>query len=63
MVAPSPSVQPALRAMVPAGMTAGAAIRGRKAPTYEPDALGVAGDKQGALYDLNWAPESDIEVA
>jgi threonyl-tRNA synthetase len=49
--------------MVPAGMTAGAAIRGRKAPTYEPNALGVAGDKQGALYDLNWAPESDIEVA
>ncbi len=62
MVAPSSPVQPALRVMVPAGTTAGAALRAAGAPTSGPDALVVARDMQGGLRDLSWAPESDTEV-
>ena len=62
MVAPSPPVQPTLRVMVRAGMTAGQALREGGAPTTGPDALVVARDAQGHLRDLTWAPESDTEV-
>ncbi|MGH3767244.1 MAG: threonine--tRNA ligase [Pseudonocardiaceae bacterium] len=62
MVEPSPCVQPALRAVVPAGTTAGEALREAGAPTSGPDALVVARDAQGVLHDLAWAPKSDTEV-
>ncbi|HEX8933259.1 MAG TPA: threonine--tRNA ligase, partial [Pseudonocardiaceae bacterium] len=62
MVAPSPPIQPALRVMVPAGTTAGAALRAAGAPPSGPDALVVARDLHGELRDLSWAPESDTEV-
>ena len=62
MVAPSPPVQPTLRVMVRAGMTAGQALREGGAPTAGPDALVVARDAQGHLRDLAWAPESDTAV-
>ncbi len=62
MVASSPVVQAALRVTVPAGMTAGQALRDAGASTTGPDALVVARDPQGALRDLTWAPESDTEV-
>ena len=62
MVAPSSPVQPVLRVMVPAGTTAGAALRAGGASTSGPDALVVARDAQGDLRDLSWAPESDTEV-
>ncbi|HET9117247.1 MAG TPA: threonine--tRNA ligase [Pseudonocardiaceae bacterium] len=47
---------------VPAGTTAGAALRAAGAPTSGPDALVVARDIHGDLRDLSWAPESDTEV-
>jgi threonyl-tRNA synthetase len=62
VVAPSPPIQPALRVMVPAGTTAGAALRAAGAPPSGPDALVVARDLHGELRDLSWAPESDTEV-
>ncbi len=62
MVASSPAVQPAMRATVPAGTTAGQALRDGGAPTTGPDAVVVARDPQGALRDLAWVPESDTEV-
>jgi threonyl-tRNA synthetase len=62
VVAPSPPVQPALRVMVRAGMTAGQALRQGGAPTTGPDAIVVARDVQGHLRDLAWAPERDTEV-
>lgn len=62
VVASSPPVQPALRVMVRAGMTAGQALRDGGAPTTGPDATVVARDAQGGLRDLTWAPESDTEV-
>jgi threonyl-tRNA synthetase len=62
VVASSPPVQPALRVMVRAGMTAGQALREGGAPTTGPDATVVARDAQGGLRDLAWAPESDTEV-
>ncbi|MDQ2788805.1 MAG: threonine--tRNA ligase [Pseudonocardiales bacterium] len=47
---------------VPAGVTAGQALRDGGAPTTGPDAVVVARDPQGALRDLAWAPDSDTEV-
>ncbi|MDQ2882761.1 MAG: threonine--tRNA ligase [Actinomycetota bacterium] len=62
MVASPPAVQAALRVTVPAGVTAGQALRDGGAPTTGPDAVVVARDPQGALRDLAWAPDSDTEV-
>jgi threonyl-tRNA synthetase len=62
VVAPPPAARPALRVMVPAGTTAGAALRAGGAPTSGPDALVVARDMRGDLRDLSWAPEIDTEV-
>jgi threonyl-tRNA synthetase len=47
---------------VPAGTTAGAAVRGAGLPTSGPSAVVVVRDAAGALRDLAWAPESDVEV-
>src|SRR3712207_3184961 len=49
--------------MVPAGTTAGEALRDAGAPTTGPDAIVAARDAQGDLRDLSWAPEIDTEVA
>ncbi len=62
MIASSPAVQPAVRVMVPAGTTAGQALRDGGAPTTGPDAVVVARDPQGVLRDLAWVPESETEV-
>ncbi|MDQ3826186.1 MAG: threonine--tRNA ligase, partial [Actinomycetota bacterium] len=62
MVAPSSPVQPAVRVTVPAGTTAGAALRDGGAPTTGPDAVVVARDDQGALRDLTWVPDRDTDV-
>ncbi|HEY3896004.1 MAG TPA: threonine--tRNA ligase [Pseudonocardiaceae bacterium] len=48
--------------MVPAGTTAGQALRAGGAPTTGADATVVARDAQGTLRDLAWVPESDTEV-
>jgi threonyl-tRNA synthetase len=62
VVASSPAAQPAVRVRVPAGTTAGQALRDGGAPTTGPDAVVVARDPQGVLRDLAWVPESETEV-
>jgi threonyl-tRNA synthetase len=62
VVASSPAAQPAVRVTVPAGTTAGQALRDGGAPTTGPDAVVVARDPQGVLRDLAWVPESETEV-
>ncbi len=53
----------ALRVTVPAGTSAGQALREAGAPTGGPDAVVVARDDSGRLLDLAWAPETDTMVA
>jgi threonyl-tRNA synthetase len=62
VVTPSSPVQPALRVRVPAGTTAGAALREGGVPTSGPAAVVVARDAQGVLRDLSWVPDRDTEV-
>lgn len=48
---------------VPAGTTAGAAVRDAGLPSRgEPDAIVVVRDADGKLRDLSWVPDSDVEV-
>ncbi|BBZ34099.1 threonine--tRNA ligase [Mycolicibacterium confluentis] len=48
---------------VPAGTTAGAAVREAGLPGRgEPDAIVVVADADGKLRDLSWAPDTDVEV-
>ncbi|WAL63509.1 threonine--tRNA ligase [Amycolatopsis cynarae] len=55
-VAPAPSV------VVPAGTTAGTAIREAGLPTKGPGAIVVVRDPEGRLRDLAWAPETGTQV-
>ncbi|EME51671.1 threonine--tRNA ligase [Amycolatopsis decaplanina] len=48
--------------VVPAGTTAGSAVREAGLPTKGPDTIVVVRDAEGNLRDLAWAPESDVEV-
>ncbi len=62
MTAPA---QPAPAALirVPAGTTAGAAVREAGLPGRgEPDAVVVVADAEGKLRDLSWVPDGDVEV-
>ncbi|WP_414940351.1 threonine--tRNA ligase [Amycolatopsis sp. cmx-11-51] len=52
----------ASRVVVPAGTTAGAAVREAGLPTKGPDTIVVVRDAEGNLRDLAWAPESEVEV-
>ncbi|MCO1578716.1 threonine--tRNA ligase [Crossiella sp. SN42] len=47
---------------VPAGTTAGAALRELEAPNKGPQAVIVVRDPEGNLRDLSWAPAADTEV-
>ncbi|WIX90416.1 threonine--tRNA ligase [Amycolatopsis sp. DG1A-15b] len=60
----SPPVSPvaASRVVVPAGTTAGAAVREAGLPTKGEDTIVVVRDADGKLRDLAWAPEADAEV-
>ncbi|GEL18101.1 threonine--tRNA ligase [Pseudonocardia asaccharolytica] len=59
----APPAQPASAPVrVPAGTTAGAAVRAAGWPTGGPDAIVVVRDAEGALRDLAWAPDADVEV-
>ncbi|MFJ9787526.1 threonine--tRNA ligase [Amycolatopsis sp. NPDC101161] len=60
----SPPVSPvaASRVVVPAGTTAGAAVREAGLPTKGEDTVVVVRDADGKLRDLAWAPEADAEV-
>ncbi|MFI9008260.1 threonine--tRNA ligase [Actinosynnema sp. NPDC053489] len=48
--------------VVPAGTTAGTAVREAGLPGKGPDAVVVVRDAEGHLRDLSWAPEVDVEV-
>jgi threonyl-tRNA synthetase len=52
----------ASRVVVPAGTTAGAAVREAGLPTKGEDTIVVVRDAEGKLRDLAWAPETDTEV-
>ncbi|MFN8088578.1 MAG: threonine--tRNA ligase [Mycobacterium sp.] len=57
------STAPAAPILVPAGTTAGAAVRDAGLPGRgEPDAIVVVRDGEGKLRDLSWVPEADTEV-
>ncbi|MDS0134779.1 MULTISPECIES: threonine--tRNA ligase [unclassified Amycolatopsis] len=60
----SPPVSPvaASRVVVPAGTTAGAAVREAGLPTKGAETIVVVRDADGKLRDLAWAPEADAEV-
>ncbi|ROS37921.1 threonine--tRNA ligase [Amycolatopsis thermoflava] len=58
----SAAAAPAASVVVPAGTTAGAAIREAGLPTKGPDAIVVVRDPDGRLRDLAWAPEADASV-
>ncbi|MFG1646349.1 threonine--tRNA ligase [Amycolatopsis sp. NPDC049252] len=63
MSQPSPvSPVAASRVVVPAGTTAGAAVREAGLPTKGADTIVVVRDAEGKLRDLAWAPETDTEV-
>ena len=48
---------------VPAGTTAGEAMRELELPNKGPQAIVVVKDADGTLRDLSWAPEHDTDVA
>ncbi|WP_214370792.1 threonine--tRNA ligase [Pseudonocardia sp. H11422] len=50
------------RVRVPAGTTAGAAVREAGLPTSGPSTVVVVKDAEGNLKDLAWAPDADVEV-
>ncbi|RSN54610.1 threonine--tRNA ligase [Amycolatopsis sp. WAC 04182] len=52
----------ASRVVVPAGTTAGTAVREAGLPTKGPDTIVVVRDAEGNLRDLSWAPEVEVEV-
>ena len=59
----APAVRPASAPVrVPAGTTAGTAVREAGLPSTGPEAVVVVRDADGVLRDLAWAPEADAEV-
>lgn len=62
MSAPAPA-SPAAPIRVPAGTTAGAAVRDAGLPGRgEPNAIVVVRDVDGRLRDLSWTPDTDAQV-
>jgi len=61
-VTTSARITPAALVRVPAGTTAGAAVREAGLATKGPDTVVVVRDDEGNLRDLSWAPETDVEV-
>ncbi len=57
-----PAAEPTPRVVVPAGTTAGAAVREAGLPGKGPDAVIVVRDAEGRLRDLSWAPAAEAEV-
>jgi threonyl-tRNA synthetase len=59
----APVARPApARVRVPAGTTAGAAVRGAGLPSNGPQAVVVVRASDGALRDLAWVPQAEVEV-
>ncbi|HEY3709026.1 MAG TPA: threonine--tRNA ligase [Amycolatopsis sp.] len=59
---PSAASAPAPRVVVPAGTTAGAAVREAGLPTKGPDTVVVVRDAEGKLRDLAWIPDAEAQV-
>ncbi|WP_433733558.1 threonine--tRNA ligase [Nocardia sp. CA-129566] len=57
----SAPISPVALVRVPAGTTAGAAVREAGLPTKGPDTIVVVRDAEG-LKDLSWTPDTDVEV-
>ncbi|MFE1594883.1 threonine--tRNA ligase [Nocardia sp. NPDC058705] len=58
----SAPISPVALVRVQAGTTAGAAVREAGLPTKGPDTIVVVRDVDGALKDLSWTPEEDVDV-
>jgi threonyl-tRNA synthetase len=58
----SVAAAPATGVVVPAGTTAGTAVREAGLPTKGEDAIVVVRDAEGRLRDLAWAPEANTQV-
>ncbi|MBW0274753.1 threonine--tRNA ligase [Nocardia sp. MH4] len=58
----SAPISPVALVRVPAGTTAGAAVREAGLPTKGPNTIVVVRDTEGALKDLSWIPDEDVEV-
>jgi threonyl-tRNA synthetase len=59
----APVVRPASALVrVPAGTTAGTAVREAGLPSSGPEVVVVVRDPDGSLRDLAWTPEADVEV-
>ncbi|MCW0189992.1 MAG: threonine--tRNA ligase, partial [Rhodococcus sp.] len=61
MTSPAPE-HSAAPLRVPAGTTAGTAVREAGYPTKGPDVIVVVRDGEGTLKDLSWTPEVDVDV-
>ncbi|WP_424108245.1 threonine--tRNA ligase [Nocardia farcinica] len=61
-VTTSAPISPSTLVRVPAGTTAGAAVREAGLPTKGPDTIVVVRDAEGDLRDLSWTPDTDVEV-
>ncbi|HEV7649618.1 MAG TPA: threonine--tRNA ligase [Actinophytocola sp.] len=57
-----PAAEPTPRVVVPAGATAGTAVREAGLPGKGPDAVIVVRDVDGRLRDLSWVPDADAQV-
>ncbi|MFE3544458.1 threonine--tRNA ligase [Nocardia sp. NPDC059177] len=58
----SAPLSPVALVRVPAGTTAGAAVREAGLPTKGPNTIVVVRDAEGALKDLSWIPDTEVEV-
>ena len=56
------AAEPTPRVVVPAGTTAGSAVREAGLPGKGPDAVVVVRDVDGRLRDLSWVPDADAQV-
>jgi threonyl-tRNA synthetase len=57
-----PAAEPTPSVVVPAGTTAGTAVREAGLPGKGPDAVVVVRDADGRLRDLSWVPDADARV-
>ncbi|ACV79769.1 threonine--tRNA ligase [Nakamurella multipartita] len=58
----APTAPPAPSVRVPAGTTAGSAVRAAGLPSSGPQAVVVVRDADGRLRDLSWSPDGDVDV-
>jgi len=58
----APAAAPLSSVQIPAGTTAGAAVRNAGLPSSGPQAIVVVRDGQGQLKDLSWAPDEATDA-